>query len=110
MRHQVHHVRKPLHVHELGDVDGAWHADSPDIVPAQIQQHDVFGALLLAVFEFAFQRDVFGSRLPSWAGAGNWVGGNDAVFDLGYRFDGSADNLESVEVEVVHVRRRIAAP
>jgi len=43
---QVHDVRITLDGHELGDLDRAERRDAPDVVPSEVNEHDVLGALL----------------------------------------------------------------
>ena len=70
----------------------------------------MLGLLLFAAFEFLFQGNVLGRRLAARPGAGDGVRVDDAVVDGGDGLDGCAHDLEPVEVQVVHVGRRVAAP
>ena len=47
MGHQVHHMGVALHIHELGNLNGAWFADPPDVITPQVEEHDVLSTLLL---------------------------------------------------------------
>src|SRR5262249_43371755 len=44
-RHDVHHVREALDGHELLDLDAAVFADAAEIIAAEVDEHDVLGAL-----------------------------------------------------------------
>ena len=98
---------KPLHFHHLGDFDGARIADPSDVIAAQVQQHDVLGALLLAALQLRFVGVVLAGGAAARTGASDGVSGGDAVLDFDYGFDGRADDLEPVQVQVVHVGRRV---
>ncbi len=50
-RDQVHHVRVALEPHVLRHAHGAGLADAADVVPAEIDQHHVLGALLLVALQ-----------------------------------------------------------
>ena len=103
--HQVHYVGEAFDVHQLGDRHGAGKADPAYVVAAQVDQHDVLGALLLAGLELILQGVVFFGRAASGPGAGDGVGGRDPVFDGDHRLDGGANDVEPVQVQVVHVGR-----
>mmetsp|Transcript_13345 Transcript_13345/g.56403 ORF Transcript_13345/g.56403 Transcript_13345/m.56403 type:complete len:538 (-) Transcript_13345:220-1833(-) len=57
-RRDVHDVRVPLNLHQLFHLDGSSLADPPDVVAAQVHQHDVLGLLLLIREEVHLQRGV----------------------------------------------------
>ena len=58
-RHQVHHVRVAFDDHQFFDLHRAVLADSSEIVAAEIDQHDVFGALLFVGEQLSCERFVF---------------------------------------------------
>ena len=109
MGYEVHYVGKALDFQHPGDLDGAGVADAADVVASEVQEHYVFGALLFAVFEFLLVGGILARGGAAGAGAGDGVGGGDAVLDFDHGFDGGADDLESVQVEVVHIGRRVDA-
>src|SRR5437763_14085850 len=49
VRYQVHDVRIALDLHKLRDLYTSRRTDAPDIVAAQVCQHDMLGALLWIV-------------------------------------------------------------
>ena len=112
---QVHDVAEALDLHELGDVDGAGHADLGQVVAGEIHQHQVFGAFLFIREELLGQGLV---RLHSSAarpGAGDGVG-DDFLAGHGHeRFRGGPDDrvlpaVGVLEAEDVHVRAGIGVP
>ena len=47
----MHYVGILLYRHEVGDLDRLVIADPADIIPAEVDEHDVFGALFRVVEE-----------------------------------------------------------
>ena len=58
-RNQMHHVRVALDKHQLLDVHRTVFRNAAQIVAAQVDQHDVLGALLRIGGQFGFQCGVF---------------------------------------------------
>ena len=104
---EVHDVGVALDVHELGYLYGAGQADAAYVVAPEVDEHDVFGALLLVGAQVGLQLQVLSGRVASGARAGDRVGGYLAVLDLDEQLGGGADDLETVQLQVVHVRRRV---
>ena len=100
----MHHVREPFHVHQLGDVNRSGDADPADVVSAQVHQHDVLGPLFFAVLQFILKSVVFLRGLAPRAGSGYRMRCGDTILNLYHCLDGRADDLEAVQVQVVHVR------
>ncbi len=109
MRDQVHHVGELLHVHELRHRHGAGPADPADVVSAQVDQHDVLGALFLAALQLRFVGVVLARCRAPGPGPGDGVGGGPAAVDGDHRLDGRAHDLKIVQVQVIHVGRRVDA-
>ncbi len=107
----VHHVRVGLDGHERLDLDRAVLAHAAEVVAAEVDEHHVLGALLL-VGQQVLRR----SRRPASASPprgrvpaiGRVVARppRDGEQRLGRR----ADDLEVLEVQEVHVRRRVDRP
>ena len=55
----MHHVAVPLDEHQVLHANAAELADAPDIVAAQVDQHDVLGDLLLVGAQIGLHRAVF---------------------------------------------------
>ena len=107
----VHHVRVGLDGHERLDLDGAVLAHAPEVVAAEVDEHHVLGALLLVGEQVCGDRVVLARRRRR-AGACRRSGacvtrpprhGHE-------RLGRGADDLEVLEVEEVHVRRRVDRP
>jgi hypothetical protein len=73
----VHDVGVALDEHQAVDFDGAEFADAADVVAAEVDQHDVLGALLFVVSISSASALVF--FLIGAARAGS---GDGAVFDF----------------------------
>ena len=105
----MHDVGKALHVHELGDMYCSGFADPANVIAAQVHQHDVFGALLLASLQFLFVGVVLARGDAAWTGAGDGMGCGNPVLDFYHRLDGRTDDLEPIQVQIVHVGGRVDA-
>ena len=84
--------------------------DAADVVAAEIEQHQMLGALLGIGEQFVFQRLVFVRRLAARARAGDGPDRDDAVARPHQDFRAGADDGETGEIEVVQKRRRIEPP
>ena len=100
----VDHVRVGLDLHQPLDVHAAVLADAPEVVAAEVDEHHVLGALLLVGQQLGGDRGVV---LAARAGAGDRARGDVAAVDRQQRLGRCADDLEVLEVEEVHVRRRV---
>jgi hypothetical protein len=69
----------------------------------------VLGAFLLVGQQFGGQRGILFRRRAALAGAGNRTHGDDVTFEADQNFRRSADDVEILEIEIEHVRRRIEA-
>ncbi len=106
----VHHVRVALDGHEVDHLDRAGLADPAEVVAAEVDQHQVLGALLGVGEEFLGERLVLLRGGPAVPGAGDGVDHRAPVLDLDQRLRGGADDVEAVEAEEVHVRRGVGGP
>ena len=64
-RNQVHHVRVALHIHQVFYLYRPVLAHSSQIIAAQIDQHDVFGAFFFVGAHFLFQLAIGRVVLPA---------------------------------------------
>jgi hypothetical protein len=103
----VDHVRVGLHDHEVLDLDRAVLAHPSEVVAAEVDQHHVLGALLLVGQQLGGDRLVV---LPARAGARDGPRARPAAGHRQQRLRRGADDLEVLEVQEVHVRRRVAPP
>ena len=76
-RYQMHDVRVLLHVHQVADLHRAIFADAAQIVAAEIDQHDVLGALFLVVLQLFDQSLVVAAvgaaaRVPAMGRYSSW--------------------------------------
>ena len=109
-RDDVDHVRVGLDGHERLDLDGAVLADAPEVVAAEVDEHHVLGALLLVRQQVGGDRDVGVGVGPARPRAGDRAGRGAAAGDGDERLGRGADDLEVLEVEEVHVGRRVDRP
>ena len=101
------HVRVGLDAHEGLDLDRAVLAHAPEVVAAEVDEHHVLGALLLVGQQLGGDPLVLLGVGAARAGAGDRAGGDVAAGDGDQRLGRGADDLEVLEVEEVHVRRRV---
>ena len=69
--HDVHHVTVAFDKELVGNADCADRRDATDIVPPEIKQHEMFGALFRIGQKFDLQRLVVVRRRATRPGAGN---------------------------------------
>ena len=100
----VDDVRVRLDLHQALDVHAAVHAHAAEVVAAEVHEHHVLGALLLVGEQLGGDRGVVLAARP---GAGDRARGDVAAVDRQQRLRRGADDLEVLEVEEVHVRRRV---
>ena len=106
-RDHVDDVRVELHLHELVDLDGAGHADAAEVVAAEVDQHDVLGALLLVGAQVVDEAPVLGGARAPPAGAGDRPRLDAVALDGDERLGARAAEGEVVEGDVVQVRARV---
>lgn len=96
---EVHDVRIAADVHEPGDGDGARHADTAEVVASEVDEHEVFGALLLVGEQLIGQAAVLGLVPAPRAGAGDRVGRRDPVLDGDEGLGAGADQVEARQAQ-----------
>ncbi len=89
------------------DPDGTGARDPAEIVAGKIDQHHVFGRLLRVRQQRLLVGDVFLAGRAARQRAGDRPQRRPAVIQLHQRFGRRADDLQVVEVEIKHVRRRV---
>ena len=75
----MHHLAVALDEELVGDLDGADLGDAADVVAAEIEQHQVLGALLRIGQQFGFERLVLVRRGAARARAGDRADGHRAA-------------------------------
>ena len=85
----MHDVAVALDEELVGDLDGADLGDAADIVAAEIEQHQMLGALLRIGEQFLFERLVFVRRRAARARAGDRADGHGAIAQPSPEFPGS---------------------
>ena len=103
----MHHVRVALYHHFFADFHRAGLADAADVVAAEVYQHHVFGDFFFVRQQFFFQRQVFFCRFAAFARAGQRAHGNGIALFARQYFRRGADDVEVVQIQQVHVRRRV---
>ena len=77
----VHYVRITFDLHEPRHVDCAWLGDATDVIAAQIDEHDVLGALLFIRQQPFGEGLVFLGRVAARHRASDGSRGDLAVLD-----------------------------
>ena len=102
---EVRDVREPLRLEEALDLHRAGPADAREVVPAEVDEHHVLGAVLLRGRAAAPRRRRRARVVPA-------IGFSEArrPSRLDERLRRGADECEAVELEQEEVRRRVDAP
>ena len=100
-RHEVHHVRVTLEPHVLRHSDGAVLADTPEVVAAEIDEHDVLRAILLG------GEELLGVPLTRIRRTGDRVQARARPFQLHQGLRRGAHERDAVEVEKEVVGRGV---
>jgi hypothetical protein len=103
-RHQVHDVRVAFQRHVLRHPHSAELGHAPDVVAAQVDQHHVLGALLLAGLQFLRQALIVLGVRPSRPGTGDRVGLHAPALDPHQHLRGGADDGQLPHPQEEHVR------
>ena len=112
---EVHHVGVALDEHEVANFYGSVLADAAEIVAAEIDEHDVFGAFFFVSEHFLFEGRVFGIVAATGVGAGDGAvfevasagGGADEHFGRGTDDVHSGGILAGAEAQEIHVGGRV---
>ena len=103
----MHDVRVPLERHELRDADRAVGTDAAEVVAAEVDEHDVLGALLLVALQLLAEAQVLLVRLAARPRAGDRVRLGLAALDPHEHLGRRADDRQLADAREVHVRRRV---
>ena len=103
----MHDVRVILDDELLDHLHRADLGDPPDIVPAEIEQHQMLGPFLRIGQQFFRQGFVFFCRGTALAGAGEGTQRDVAVAHPDQDFRTGADDREIAEIEIEQERRGI---
>ena len=106
----MHDVAVALDEETVGDFHRADLGDAADIVAAEIEQHQMLGALLGIGEQFGGETLILCGRLAAPAGAGDRADRHFALADAHQDFRARDDDLEAAEIEIAEIRRRIDAP
>ena len=90
-----------------GHADRAVFADPSEVVPSQIDEHDVLGALLLVALQLFGEPEVFLVVRAARARAGDRMRFHAPSLDTHEHFRRRPDNGETAHPHEVHVGRRV---
>src|SRR6266516_2660620 len=105
----MHDLAVALDEELFGDFDAANFGDPPDIVAAEIEQHEMLGALLGIGEEFGFECLILARRCATWPGAGDRTDRHDATGGLHHDFRTGSGDCETAEIEKIKIWRWIDA-
>ena len=103
----MHHLAEALDEELIGDLDRGGPGDTPDVVAAEIEQHQVFGAFFLIGQQLGLERLVLLWGSASRARAGERPNGHTAFAHSHQDLRTRAGNRKLAEVEEVEKRCRI---
>ena len=105
----MHHMGELLHVHQLCDLHSAWLAHPAEVVPSQVDQHDMLGALFLAALQFSLVGVVLTRCRTAGPRASDRMGRRFVTVDSHHCLDSGAHDLKAVQVQIVHIGRGVDA-
>ena len=100
-------MRVALDRHQLGDLDAADLADAPQVVAAEVHQHHVLGALLLARSQLLLHPPVGRLIAASPPGARNWPVAQLATLHRHQDLRRCAEDGRRGQLEEIHVGRGV---
>ena len=106
----MHDVAVALDEEAVGHLHRADLGDAADVVAAEIEQHQMLGALLRIGEQFRAERGVLLGRLAAPARAGDRADRHLALAHAHQDFRARDDDLEAAEIEEAEIGRRIDAP
>src|SRR5437763_14302525 len=108
VRHDVHGVAVALDLHELCYANGTEFCDATDVIPREINKHDVFGPLLGIAQQLSSVGFVFFRRQTASACPRDWPNLHAVVSQPDMHLRRTTDEGRiSAAVETKHQRRRI---
>ena len=99
-----------LDLHVLADGDRAGAGHSPEVIAAEVHEHDVLGPLLGIALELLGEQGVLAGVGAARAGAGDRVGGQPVAFDLEQQLRRGAHHLERRRPGEEEIGARVDAP
>ncbi len=106
-RDQVHDVRVAFERHVLRHAHGSELANASEIVASEIDEHHVFGALLLVAFQFFGEPQILVVVGAARSRAGDRDAFRRAAFDADQHLRRRADDRQRAHAHEIHVRRRV---
>ena len=103
-RDDMHHLREPLDLHQLGRPDRAGDADATEVVAGEVDQHRVLRLLLRVGEQLVLQEPVADLGLTPRARAGDRAGGDAPALDADERLGRRAGQLHPEHPHEEHVR------
>ena len=104
----VHHVAVTLDLHEFRHANGAEFGNPADIIPREIDKHDVFGAFLRIGQKLSAVSFILRRRHAASAGPCNRPDLDDVAHETHVHLRRTANKRKIIaELETKHVRRRI---
>ena len=96
-------VGELLDDHEAIDAGGKGVTNAVDVVAGEVNEHDVFGAILDAIAEGLGKSFVAGRGFATLNCAGNWMGDNAAFFGFDEEFRRGANELEGGTIDIEEI-------
>ena len=109
MRHEVEDVAVALDLHVLADGHGAGPRDPAQVVPAEVDEHDVLRSLLRVALELLGEDPVVRVGRPTRSRARDRVGRQLVALDLEEELRARPDDLERRRPDEEQVRARVDA-
>ncbi len=103
----MHDMRVALDVHQRFDFDRAALGHPPDVVPAQVHEHNVLGPFLLIGQQAPLQLLILFGGGATAARAGNRTYRDESVFAPHQNFWRRPHQFNPCNPQIVHIRRRI---
>ena len=109
-RDQVHDVRVALERHERRHAHAAVLAHAAEVVAAEIDEHDVLGALLLVALQLVGEALILFVGPAARPRAGNRMRHGMPPFDAHQHLGRRPDDRAAAHADEEHVRRRVDVP
>ncbi len=107
VRDEVHDVGVALHRHQLADLDASDPGDPPEVVPAQVDEHDVLRPLLGVLQELVGEPPVLLFVLPPPPRPGDGLELRDPLLEADHDLRRGADEVHLLEAEKEQVGRGV---
>ena len=103
----MHDVRVTLDDQPLGDFDRAGRGDPPDVVAAEVHQHDVLGDLLRVVQKLLFEPEIIPLHGAARTRTGDRTHGDFAAFDAHHHLRRGTRQREFAELQEEQIGRGV---